>query len=77
MLTPVFATAAAPGFSAAEFGPASLAGFRLIMHRKGEGVPLARVSVLVKKVLTPLAPIPVLVPVPVPPPWAKSDRRVS
>ena len=48
MLAPCFATAAAPGFPAAEFGPASLAGFRPIMHRGGEGVPLACYNVLVK-----------------------------
>ncbi len=61
MLAPCFATAAAPGFPAAEFGPASLAGFRPIMHRGGEGVPLACYIVLVKKVLTPLVPVPVAV----------------
>ncbi len=42
MLSPCFATAAAPGLSAAEFGPASLAGFRAIMHRGGAGVPRIR-----------------------------------
>ena len=53
MLSPCFATAAAPGLSAAEFGPASLAGFRAIMHRGGAGVPLIR-----KFCFTPIGPPP-------------------